>query len=426
MSALSPTPASDIAAPAPTSIWGPLAIPAFKRLWLANIVSNIGGWMQTAGAGWIMTEIAPPGDKALFVAAMGVATTCPVFLFGFPAGVLADRFDRRRYILACQIWMMLAALGLAVLAFTGRLDHWSLLGLMFCVGIGNAMNGPAWHAVVPEIVGRRHLPHAVALNSAAFNLARTVGPVIGQVLQGLAGIFVLFATNAATFLALIFAIASWRRPAAARAQQRRESLWNGFVSGLLFIRATPALWRVWARAACFFMPAIAYATLLPLMGRKLGLSDAEYGFLFSSFGVGAVAGTMLLPRFNTLLGADRANIAAMLTAAAATALGAAVPHVVAAGLGLALCGGCWMVVIANNNVATQSLLPSWVRARGMAMHQIVFFGSLTVGQSAWGVVADRIGVPLTMGCAAALLVPMAFVAASIPLPAPAAQHAAGD
>jgi predicted MFS family arabinose efflux permease len=288
------------------------------------------------------------------------------------------------------------------------------------------MNGPAWHAVVPEIVGRRHLPQAVALNSAAFNLARTVGPVIGQVLQGLAGIFVLFATNAATFLALIFAIASWRRPAAARAQQRRESLWNGFVSGLLFIRATPALWRVWARAACFFMPAIAYATLLPLMGRKLGLSDAEYGFLFSSFGVGAVAGTMLLPRFNTLLGADRANIAAMLTAAAATALGAAVPHVVAAGLGLALCGGCWMVVIANNNVATQSLLPSWVRARGMAMHQIVFFGSLTVGQSAWGVVADRIGVPLTMGCAAALLVPMAFVAASIPLPAPAAQHAAGD
>lgn len=416
MSALTPTPASDVAPSA--SFWGPLGIPAFRRLWIANIVSNIGGWMQTAGAGWIMTEIAPAEDRALFVAAMAIATTCPVFLFGFPAGVLADRFDRRRYILACQVWMMLAALGLAVLAFTGRLNHWNLLGLIFCVGIGNAMNGPAWHAVVPEIVGRRYLPQAIALNSAGFNLARTIGPVIGQVLQGLAGIFVLFATNTLTFLALIAAIAGWRRPAEAHAQQRREGLWQGFASGLAFIRDTPALWRVWARATCFFAPAIAYATLLPLMGRKLGLGDAEYGFLFSSFGVGAVAGTMMLPRLNAWLGPDRANIAAMLTTAAATALGAAVPHVVAVGTGLAVSGACWMVVIANNNVATQNLLPSWVRARGMAVHQIVFFGSLTVGQALWGVVADRIGISWTMGCAAALLVPMAFVAASIPLPAP--------
>lgn len=382
--------------------------------------------MQSAGAGWIMTEIAPPADKALFVAAMAIATTCPVFLFGFPAGVLADRFDRRRYILACQVWMMLAALVAAVLAFLGRLDHWSLLGVMFCVGIGNAMNGPAWHAVVPEIVGRQHLPQAIALNSAAFNLARTVGPVIGQVLQGVAGVFALFATNAVTFLALIGAIASWRRPAEARALQRRESLWTGFVTGLAFIRDTPALWRVWARATCFFAPAIAYATLLPLMGRHLGLSDAEYGFLFSSFGVGAVCGTLMLPSINAWLGADRANITAMLTTAAATALGAAVPHVAAVGAGLALCGGCWMIVIANNNVATQNLLPSWVRARGMAVHQIVFFGSLTVGQAVWGIVADRVGVPWAMGCAAALLVPMALLAASIPLPVSIARHAAAD
>jgi MFS family permease len=421
-----PPPAADAVPAASTTIWGPLAIPAFKRLWMANIVSNIGGWMQTAGAGWIMTEIAPAGDKALFVAAMAIATTCPVFLFGFPAGVLADRVDRRRYILACQIWMMLAAAALAVLAFTGRLNHWNLLGLMFCVGIGNAMNGPAWHAVVPEIVGRQHLPQAIALNSAAFNLARTVGPVIGQVLQGLAGIFVLFATNATTFLALIAAIASWRRPAEARAQQRREGLIEGFISGIAFIRDTPALWRVWARAACFFVPAIAYATLLPLMGRQLALSDEAYGVLFSSFGVGAVAGTMLIPRFNAWLGPDRANIAAMLTAAAATALGAAVPHVLAVGVGLAVLGGCWMVVIANNNVATQNLLPSWVRARGMAVHQIVFFGSLTVGQAAWGVVADRLGVPLALGCAAVMLLPMAFLAAAIPLPTTHARRAAGE
>lgn len=424
MSALPPT--ADAAPAAPISIWGPLAVPAFKRLWIANIVSNIGGWMQTAGAGWIMTEIAPAGDKALFVAAMAAATTCPVFLFGFPAGVLADRFDRRRYILACQVWMMLSALALAVLAFLGRLDHWSLLGLMCCVGIGNAMNAPAWQAVVPEMVGRKHLPQAIALNSAGFNLARTVGPVIGQVVQALAGVFVLFATNAVTFSAVIIAMASWRRPAEARAQQRRESLWAGFASGIAFIRSKPALWRVWARAMCFFVPAVAFTTLLPLLGRNLALTDAQYGFLFSSFGVGAVCGTVMLPRINAWLGPDRANITAMLTAAAATALAAAVPHVVAVGIGLAFAGICWMTVNANNNVATQTLLPSWVRARGMAVHQMVFFGSLTVGQTLWGVIADGIGVPLAMGCAAALLLPLALLAASIPLPVSIATSVAGD
>ncbi len=407
-------------------MWAPLSVPAFKRLWTANIVSNIGGWMQTAGAGWIMTEIAPAGDKALFVAGMAAATTCPVFLFGFPAGVLADRFDRRLYILACQVWMMLAATALAVLAFIGRLDHWSLLGLMFCVGIGNAMNAPAWQAVVPEMVGRKYLPQAIALNSAAFNLARTIGPVVGQVVQALAGIFVLFATNALTFLAVIAAIGRWRRPVEAQAQQRRESLWAGFASGIAFIRGTPALWRVWARAMCFFVPAIAFTTLLPLLGRNLGLSDAQYGFLFACFGIGAVCGTMMLPRINAWLGPDRANIAAMLTVAAAIALAAAVPHVVAVGIGLAFGGVCWMTVNANNNVATQTLLPSWVRARGMAVHQMVFFGSLTIGQTMWGVVADGIGVPLAMGCAAVLMLPMALLAASIPLPVSVAASAAGD
>src|SRR6202008_2068714 len=97
-------------------------------------------------------------------------------------------FERRRYIILCQFWMMGVAAALAVLAFVGRLDAWSLLALSFCMGLGNAMNAPAWHAVVPEIVNGPHLRPAIALNSAGFNLARTVGPVLGQILLGLVGV----------------------------------------------------------------------------------------------------------------------------------------------------------------------------------------------------------------------------------------------
>lgn len=406
--------------------WSPLRLPAFRRLWFGNVLSNIGGWMQTAGAGWVMTDLAPREHREMFVALLAVAGTCPVFLFGFLAGVLADRFDRRRHLIATQLWMMASAATLAVLAFTGRLDAWSLIALMFCVGIGNAMNGPVWHAVVPEMVGRRYLPGAVALNSAGFNFGRTIGPVIGQVLQGFAGTFALFAINAVTFGGVIFAVVTWKRPPEASAAQRREGFLAAFGSGIRFIRATPALWAIWARAVCFFIPSCAFATLLPLTGRdRLHLDAAEYGVLFSTFGVGAVLGTMLIPRLNAWLGPDRANLVAMLAVAFGMALSAMIANAVVVGLALALAGGCWMIVNANNNVATQHHLPSWVRARGMAVHQLVFFGSLAVGQAAWGVVASQVGTAWALASAALLLVALTALAAAIRLPSTAAS-ANGD
>ena len=131
----------------PASAFAPFANRTFRLLWGANVLSNIGGWMATTGAAWEMTSLT---QEPIFVALLSAASALPMFLFCFFAGVLADRFDRRRYIIVCQIWMMAVAATLAALAFSGLLDHWSLLGLSFCMGLGNAMNAPAWHAVVPR------------------------------------------------------------------------------------------------------------------------------------------------------------------------------------------------------------------------------------------------------------------------------------
>jgi len=291
------------------------------------------------------------------------------------------------------------------------------------------MNGPAWHAVVPEIVPRSVLPQAIALNSAGFNLARTIGPVIGQILHGFFGIVALFAINSTTFLAVIFAMVAGRRSARAKgvvSERRREGFWQGFRSGLAYVRAERTLWAVWARGACFFMPGCAFSTLLPHFAQhELGIDAATYGVIFSSFGVGAVAGSLSIPLFNRLVGMDRANLIAMLLSAAACLAAAQLATPLVLGIALAVAGACWMVVIANNNVTAQSIIPGWVRARAMSVHQLVFFGSLAIGQTMWGIVADLAGVPWAMTAGAAMLVVTTAVAAAIRLPR-ARLHTSGD
>ena len=402
------------AATRPASAFAPLANRAFLGLWIANLLSNTGGWMASTGAAWEMTSLT---SEPIFVALLAAAGTLPMFLFSFFAGILADRFDRRRYIIACQAWMMGVAAVLSVLAFLGWLDHWSLLGLSFCLGLGNAMNGPAWHAVVPEIASGPQLRPAIALNSAGFNLARTVGPVIGQMLLSLVGVFLLFAINACTYIGVILAMSSWRRSAEARAAQRREGLVEAARTGIDFVRGSGELKAVFARGLCFFVPGIAMGTLLPVIGRfDLGLDEFTFGILYGVFGVGAVAAAILMPTLNRLLTPDRANIWAMGLQAAVVMVAALAMTPLVVGGCVAISGACWIIVIANNGTAVQMILPNFMRARGMAVHQMVFFGAMVVGSLLWGKVADLFGVQSAPIASALALVPFTVLAASIRLP----------
>jgi len=351
------------------------------------------------------------------VAALAAAGTLPMFLFCFFAGILADRFDRQRYIIGCQFWMMGVAACLAVLAFTGNLTAWNLLALSFCMGLGNAMNAPAWHAVVPEIVSGPLLRPAIALNSAGFNLARTVGPVIGQILLGLVGVFLLFAINTFTYIGVILAMRRWQRPAEAKASQRREGFLEAARTGIAFVRASAELRAVFARGVCFFVPGIALGTLLPVIGRfELRLDEFHFGLLYAAFGVGAVSGALSLTTINRLLGADRANIWAMGLHALSTAVGALVMQPVVFGVCITLSGGCWMMVNANNSTSVQMILPNFMRARGMAVHQMVFFGAMVTGSLLWGKIADAANVRVALIASAISLVPLTLLAASIRLP----------
>src|SRR5947207_10781129 len=190
------------------SAWAPLSHPVFRALWISSLVSNIGTWMQNVGAAWAMTSLSP---SPLMVALVQSATSLPVFLVGLPAGALADIVDRRRLLLVSQSWMLLSAAALAVLTLIGFMSPWILLALTFALGLGAAMNAPAWQAIVPEVVSPSELQEAVALNAAGFNLARAVGPAIGGLIVGAAGPGPVFLLNAASFIAVMLVVYRWNR-----------------------------------------------------------------------------------------------------------------------------------------------------------------------------------------------------------------------
>src|SRR5687767_2141218 len=199
---------ADAGAAASSSPWSPLRRPLFRGLWIASLASNIGTWMQEVGEGWLMTSLEPsPAMVSLVQAARGL----PLFLLALPAGALADVLDRRRVLLVSQLWMLVGAAALGLLTLTGRITAWSLLGCAFAIGLGTAINSPAWQATVPELVERRELPQAVALNSLSFNVARAVGPALGGLVIATLGPGANFLLNAASFLGVVAVVAARRR-----------------------------------------------------------------------------------------------------------------------------------------------------------------------------------------------------------------------
>ena len=170
--------------------------------------------MQNVGAGWLADR---PDPVAAHGRARQAATTLPFFLLALPAGALADVIDRRRLLLAAQGWMLVAAAALAAVTAAGVVTPWLLLGFTFALGLGFALNAPAWQAVVPELVPRAEVAAAVALNGVSMNASRAVGPALGGVLVAAAGPEAAFLLNALSFVAVLWVLFRWDRPAAAGA-----------------------------------------------------------------------------------------------------------------------------------------------------------------------------------------------------------------
>lgn len=398
--------------PAAPSAWSPLRQPVFRALWLASVASNIGTWMQNVGAAWLMTSLAPSPSMVALVQA---ATSLPVFLFALFAGALADVVDRRRLLLVTQSWMLLAAAGLGVLTIVGATTPWALLAFTFALGLGAAMNGPAWQAIVPELVTRADLPAAVALNGVGFNLARAVGPALGGVVVAMAGSGAVFLLNAVSFVGVVIVLYHW--PRSPRDTGRlAEDLTGAMRAGLRYVRYSPVLRAVLVRSGVFIVCGAALWALLPLLARnEFGLGATGYGVLLGCLGVGAVLGAALLPQLRRDFPVNLLIAAATLLFGVVTLILAYVQNFFLLSAAMIAGGVAWMAVMSSFNVAAQTAVPEWVRARALAVYLLVVQGGMAAGSVLWGVIAEHVGIPAALLVAALGLGVGIAVAARYPL-----------
>ena len=394
--------------------FAPLRQATFAVVWAATVLGNTGTFMRDVASSWLVTDLAAGPAAVSLIQAAG---TLPIFLLAIPAGVLSDILDRRRFLIAVQILLAAVSLSLALLSASGLMSVAALVGLTFVGGIGAALMGPAWQAIVPELVPARDIKAAVALNSLGINIARSIGPAAGGLLLSVAGAAATYGVDVVSYAFVIAALLWWRRPAKAE-DALSESFGGAFRAGLRYARASRPLHVVLLRAAIFFAFSSAVWALLPLVARNLLGGDAGfYGLLLGAVGVGAILGALLLPRLRGWLDADGLMLgAALVTAAVMALLALAPPRTLALGL-LPLLGMAWIVALTTLNGTAQAILPNWVRGRALAVYLTVFNGAMALGSLGWGALAEGLGVPLTLLAAALGLVLVAFGLHRVKLPA---------
>ena len=395
-----------------TQAGSPFRIPIFRALWIAGLVSNLGTWMHSVGAAWLLTDLSrSPGVIALLAAAAAL----PVFVLSLPAGALADVVDRRKLLLVTQTWMFVVAAAFAAIALLGRSTPALVLVLTGLLAVGSALNMPAWSAITPELVPREQLPQAIVLNGVAMNASQAIGPAIGGAIVAASGPGLVFLLNAVSFVAVIVVVYGWKRlPDEHRLPP--EHVLGAVRAGARYALHAPPLQAVLVRAVGFMLPIAALISLLPLIAReRLGLGAGGYGLLMGCAGAGAVLAAVLVPRLGRRASPD-ARLALATVLEAGVLAGYASTHSAAVAYGLALVSGIGqMLAMSTLNLAAQSVLPGWVRGRGLALFMLTFQVAIGAGAFLWGAVATRGSLALACVIAAgsllaslALLLPERF------------------
>ncbi|MBX3597879.1 MAG: MFS transporter [Rhizobiaceae bacterium] len=396
------------------SALAPLSHRTFRAVWLASLVSNFGGLIQSVGSAWLMTDITTSSDMVALVQA---STTLPVMLFSLASGAIADNFDRRRVLLVAQGFMLVVSVSLAVCAWFGLITPWSLLAFTFLIGCGTALNSPSWQASVGDMVPRDHLPAAVALNSVGFNLTRSVGPAIGGAIVAALGAAAAFIINALSYIPLLIVLARWK-PNVARSTLPRETLGRAMTAGLRYIAMSPHIEIVLFRAFLFGLTAIVVLALLPLVARDLLKGAAfTYGVALGCFGAGAVCGAFIVGRVRHKLSNEAIVRLAFAGFALCSIICAYGTQIWVTGFGLLLGGACWVMALSLFNVTVQLSTPRWVVGRALALYQASAFGGMAAGSWIWGVIAESQGVAVALLYAAGGMLVGLLAGFRFPMPA---------
>jgi MFS family permease len=367
------------------SPWAPLRNPVFRALFIAQLASNVGTLMQSVGSAWLMGDL---GASPFLIALVPTASMLPVLLVGIPGGALADIFDRRRLLIGGQLWMLVCAAVLAAMTFAHVVTPAGLLALTFGLGLGSALTFPAYQAIQPELVPPSDFRQAIALGSMTFNVGRAIGPAIGGFVVAIAGPGWVFLLNAVSFLAIVGVLIWWRRPLSEETMPA-ETLSGAVRAGLRYAAHSPALRGVVNRTAAFVFPAAAMQALLPVVTReRLGLGSGGFGVLLGCFGIGAAGAAVIRPRLDERFHHDQLVFGSSVALAAMTVVEGVSRMPWATGIAMLVGGAAWATALTSTSVAAFSVLPEWVRARGMGLYMLVLAGGVAIGSAVWGALAE--------------------------------------
>ncbi len=398
--------------PAPRGAFAALHHRNFRVFYAGQLLSLCGTWMQSTAQGWLVLELT---NSALLLGVVTAAGSLPSLALTLWAGVVADRGDKRRIILIADIVMGVQSLALAVLTHLGLITYPVLLLLVLVLGAANAFEVPTRQSFFVDLVGKDDLPNAIALNSAAFNGMRIVGPALAGWLIGIAGVAACFYANAVSFLFVVMGLLMMRLPPF-RPPERTTSGLDDLREGIDFIRGDRLTRTLVGLIAAMSITAFPFAMLLPVFARDvLRVGATGLGYLLAATGVGALAGGVALaaaggrvPRGRLMVGSALAFCVFLYAFTFARTLGPA----------LVLLGLAGFAMILNNatlNALLQSLVPNRLRGRVMSVYVFMFLGMTPIGALQAGALSRAIGAPAALAAgAAALFVIVIAVALRVP------------
>jgi MFS family permease len=370
-------------------------------------LSLIGTWMQQVALGWLVYRLT---DSAFLLGLVGFSSQIPTFILASFAGVLADRYNKHKIIIATQTLAMLQAFILAFLTLTGTIQIWQILLLSLFSGLINAFDMPTRQSFVIEMVDDRNdLPNAIALNSSMFNAARLIGPTLAGFLITALGEGLCFLINAISYIAVIAALSLMNISPKVN-NQKKEKVLEGMKEGIRYAYNFKPIRALLLLIALVSLTGMPYAVLMPVFAKDILQGNAHtLGFLFGAVGCGALIGAIYLASRKSVLGLGR-WIAIATSVFSLGLLFFSFSRNIYLSVGLMLFTGFGMMMqMASTNTLLQTLVDDDKRGRVMSLYVMAFMGTAPFGSFMAGTLASTIGAPLTVLSSGIICLTGAFI-----------------
>ncbi|MBI4301192.1 MAG: MFS transporter [Chloroflexi bacterium] len=382
----------------------------FRLLWIGMLGHSGSLWMEAIARNWLIWEMTHSG---VLLGVVNLMRAIPMLTIGPLAGVLADRLDKRRLLLISQMVTLITKLVLAVLITTGLVEVWHVLATAFVAAIAMSFNQPARQSLIPSLVGKETLMNAVALNSAAMNFTRILGPSVAGALIPLVGVDGAYYFAATVYIGVLVVTFLMKVPANSYSQGKATSLWGDMAVGFRFVgrqRTILSLLILSLVPMVFGMP---YMSLLPIFADKvLNIGVSGYGILQSATGAGALLGSLTMASRGDVRRQGWVTLGAVFFFGASLVVFSTSLWLPLSLLAVAVAGYMNMVFRATTNASLLTRTPPSLQGRVMSLY-LLDSGLMPLGSVAAGTMADAFNAPFALGIMGSVVVVLALCTAAL-------------